>query len=768
MQFLYQPLTWCFFLVLLPLVIHLINLMRQKKVHWAAMEFLLKSYKKHRRWVWLRQFLLLLLRMLLVAAIVAMLAKLVTRDEWTSLFSGRATHHYVLLDDSLSMADRAGSVESFDLALKAVSQICLQASKQGTVHKLTLLRFSQATKATVTDEDGQPSPLADLNAEIINQSLQELLEEKSKLLKVTDLTIGPLPALQIAEQLINAAENEKQVLHLVSDFREETWHEPTELRGALQRLEKKNTQIRFVRCVSQQRANLAIVNLSPAAGTVAAGVPFFVDVAVKNFGPNSASNVEIDVRVQSHPKSAEGIETAARTEELPSVVIEDLASGEQITKRIQVYFADPGHHVIHATLAPDAVMKDNQRWYVVDVPEAIPVLIIDDDPRQKNAYYLQTAFQPGERTKTGIRASVSAPTVLRDMLPEDLARYRAIYLTSFSQLDSQAIENIRTYLDSGGGIAYFLGPESNTGFINDLHAAGLFPVEVAGPANLAIAADGSPDVRFDDNPIFAALRGERNPFAAGIRITEYIKAAKTNNEDQTPIQILATLRNGDPLVVEKRVGDGRAIAFMTTADTRWNNWAREPSFVVVMLQLHGYLANTRDDFKFRTVGTPLDFQLDSAKFAATVRLKTPSINQLGPQVFDQTAMRDENESRKIEFVFGKGEDDERRNGETDLAGVYTVEATTLEGIPAFLRFAMNVDTRESDLAIVDTPRLVQELDSVDFSITNADQIVQTDVADDGTSWTDLLFAIVIPLLLLEQLFAYFTSYHPPLGKRSRR
>ncbi len=38
-----------------PVLIHLINLMRHKTVKWAAMEFLLKSHKKNRNWVWLKR-----------------------------------------------------------------------------------------------------------------------------------------------------------------------------------------------------------------------------------------------------------------------------------------------------------------------------------------------------------------------------------------------------------------------------------------------------------------------------------------------------------------------------------------------------------------------------------------------------------------------------------------------------------------------------------------------------------------------------------------
>ena len=90
MQFLYPALTAGFFLALLPLLIHLINMMRHRRVQWAAMEFLLQSYKKHRKWVWLRQLLLLLARMAAVALVVAMLAQLVTQRRYEGLFGEHA------------------------------------------------------------------------------------------------------------------------------------------------------------------------------------------------------------------------------------------------------------------------------------------------------------------------------------------------------------------------------------------------------------------------------------------------------------------------------------------------------------------------------------------------------------------------------------------------------------------------------------------------------------------------------------------------------
>src|SRR5262249_61315724 len=49
-----------------PIIIHLINRMRFKRVRWAAMEFLLKAQKKSRRRLIIEQLILLMLRCLLV------------------------------------------------------------------------------------------------------------------------------------------------------------------------------------------------------------------------------------------------------------------------------------------------------------------------------------------------------------------------------------------------------------------------------------------------------------------------------------------------------------------------------------------------------------------------------------------------------------------------------------------------------------------------------------------------------------------------------
>lgn len=298
MQFVHQPLVWGFLLVLLPLLIHLINMLRHKRVEWAAMEFLLASYRKHRRWVWLKQLMLLLLRMGAVAAVVAMLAQLVTQAEWSRLFGQRTTHHFVLLDDSLSMDDRSGNGSAFDRGRRAISQLTADASSGDQQQRITLLRYSAAHAGSAE----LAATLPDLNAEPIVAPLEVLLERRGRTLTHSQLALQPRPALEIIEKLIGATRNEQCVLHVVSDFRRSDWSEPAEIREILTRLARSGTEIQLVRCVENSAANLAITSLSPEVGTQAAGVPLLMQAVIKNLSDEPVQRVRLRAKSTFYPQ----------------------------------------------------------------------------------------------------------------------------------------------------------------------------------------------------------------------------------------------------------------------------------------------------------------------------------------------------------------------------------------------------------------------------------------------------------------------------------
>src|SRR5438105_3421271 len=138
-------------LVSVPILIHLINRMRFRRVKWAAMEFLLKAQKRMKRKLIIEQLILLLLRCLLVFLVGLLFARYLGFSPLQGKET-RATAHVVILDDTPSMADRGLGgrdgqfVDAFEQAKTEARRIADAAKEATTPQSLDLLRLSELRK----------------------------------------------------------------------------------------------------------------------------------------------------------------------------------------------------------------------------------------------------------------------------------------------------------------------------------------------------------------------------------------------------------------------------------------------------------------------------------------------------------------------------------------------------------------------------------------------------------------------------------------------
>ena len=82
-------------------------MLRHRRQRWAAMDFLLASYRKQRKWIHLRQILLLLSRLMIAFLLIAMLCGWSGGRQLLDALGGTVTHHVIILDDSYSMGDQS-------------------------------------------------------------------------------------------------------------------------------------------------------------------------------------------------------------------------------------------------------------------------------------------------------------------------------------------------------------------------------------------------------------------------------------------------------------------------------------------------------------------------------------------------------------------------------------------------------------------------------------------------------------------------------------
>ena len=731
-MFLNPWLLWGLGLAALPVLIHLINLLRHRRISWGAMEFLLASQKKNSRWIKLREWLLLAARVLAVAAVVLMLAQPQWSDRWNLGLGGLRTHHVVVWDDSLSMSDRWGDTSAFDEARRVVVSLAERLGQEATPQRFSLVRLSRAGGVRPAEPD--------LLAETVTTALVERVGPLVEGFEPTDEALDFAPALAGLPALLGSAAGERRVVYLVSDFRLRQWREPRGLRDQLLALERDGVRLAFVSCVDAERPNLAVTELRPARGIRAAGVPLMLEVSVTNFGDAPASSVTVDLEEDGQRRAA--------------VVLDRIAAGTTETRRFPAYFAAPGEHVVAARLPADCVAGDNAAYVVVDLPAASPALLVDSDPAASEARFVAAALAPGGAIKTGVVPRIELPRALDD---EDLSAFEVIYLTNVARLDEPAVRRLEEFVRGGGGLVFFAGPEARVDFYNDvLHRGGqgLFPVPLVAETPLLVnRLEKSADLEVGEHPVFQVFAGQRNSFLQAVNVERYLSAPKGWEPDPTSaVRVLARLRNGAPFAVEQPFGEGRVVAVLSTAAPTWNNWARNPSFVVALLELHAYLArSSARDVSPRPAGSPLEFLLDPARYQPRVLLFRPGAEDDAPLALDAAATP---EGLRARFT------------QTPRAGLYRAQWTTLADEPEFRLMALRTDPAESDLKLVDGAALAGRLPDVKFQWLRAvDFTPRTDV-DGGVNLSEWILYGLIALLLAEQWLAYAASYHA--GAREAR
>jgi hypothetical protein len=567
-------------------------------------------------------------------------------------------------------------------------------------------------------------------------------------LEVSETAAAPQTALEAIERFPPKPDDEDRVVYLVSDFRAKEWKEPAALAKQLARLDEAGMQLHLINCVDERHDNLALVDIHPAAGTRAAGVPLLVEVSVRNFGLSEAKSVAVALEEDGQAR--------------PAVVVEDLPAGKQVTRRFPVLFSTAGEHQIVARLASDSVPTDNERSLVIDMPDAVDVLIIDGDPKAQDAFFLSTALAPGGKTQSGLKPIIESPAYLRD---HSLDGFATIYLLNIERLEPADVVALENFVKAGGGLGVFLGERSRATFVNEQlyrDGEGFFPLPLAGPAELVVdRLEKAPDLEVTDHPIFSVFAGERNSFLSTVTIGRYFEAQKNWSPDpESSTRVIARLRNKAPLAVERQFGAGRVVAVLTKAAPiettlgSWNNWGRNnPSYLVAMQEMQSYLSAAKHSDTSRTLGTPLAVPIDAAKFAPQVQFVVPRPGGATESIaVDAAAVA--NGHRAV-------------LNDTNISGVYEAQLTRTDGTQQIEKFAINVAPDEGDLEQTTPAQLARGLAGLRYEYHDASSINYNPQQLAGFNLSTSLLLTLLAVLLAEQALAYACSYHPMAKEGAR-
>ena len=416
----------------LPIVFHLILKQKKRKVVFSTLMFFhltdpkLNSHRKIRQW------LLLLMRILLIALILLALS----RPEFvTSMGLGGKISVVAIVDNSASMSEAS----SYD-----ADKSKLECAREGARKLISALAGSaDAAVILLVDE------LAVAAADSLTSDTELLLDSLGKI-RPTAATGNAAHALARAFELLRASTTGGGAVHVFSDLQQSEWGRDLEqvktgpLKAGLIRPAVGGAPITvyFHKVESEIRdeANVAIVAVQFPEGKVLPKQPYTIGLVLQN-----NSDIVANVRVNS-------IDDQGRRN-TENVTIE---RGRAKTVVVEMTPDETGYHWIKAWVEGDGFSADNEAGIGIFCEETATVLF-GGTPEEFGV--LPVALSPsGQGQFTGMVVKFSSPAGgqgLPGQLSQTAAKEKPILIvTTWTGMQSAPADSVwlREYVEKGGNL----------------------------------------------------------------------------------------------------------------------------------------------------------------------------------------------------------------------------------------------------------------------------------------------------------------------------
>ena len=709
LSFLNAPLLWGLGLASIPLIIHLLFRRKFLRIDWAPMHYLKLSIQRNRRRVRLEQLLLLLLRTAVILLLFTLVARPVLHASGLgSWLTGRsAVSQILLIDDSLSMGYSTEGRSAFDAARRLATSIIRQV---GAKDHFTLVLASQPGAPLLRD------------VELTDR------EEAVKLLgnlRPADSFVSWKAVLTAVDELLTTSAYPIRELSIITDLRKSGWEESVSELGA--RWTTERARMRFFDVGSALTENVAVSELRPSDSVAMAGNPTNWTAVIRNGGGADLDGREANFFVDGKP-------TLIRLPTIPP--------GETARLPLTATFQDPGIHHVSLQLAPDALRADDNAWNVINVIDALRVLLVDGEPSTEplggETDFLSLAFSLGSTDADAFRVEVAADTQA-DWVSASTPHL--IVLANVANLSAAQAQRLERLVRSGVGLMIFAGEQVDPDNYNQVlfrAGAGLLPAAMEGVEDQEAAGLSLEDPA--GGPL--AVLAELNPAVLSrIKIRKFLRL-KSLVPPPPGVRVLARWNDpaGSPAAIEKVVGRGRVLLWTVSADKAWSDWPKDPSYVLAMREAAKALIVSDAQQHNLTAGETLRRAVAATHAITGAEIETPDAARPAPLGIEVGAANQE-PSRTLVFA------DSRR------AGLYRLHWQDAQTGPGSDLFAVNVDGRESALERISDEDLRKLWGPANLEVIHSQPDVDSPIAVEGHEIWRALAACLLGLLAGETCLA---------------
>ena len=734
----------------IPLVIHLWNRRRVVTIDFSSLIFITAAHRENARRFQLRQFLILLLRM----AIIALIALALARPFLTlglPVASVRAkTDVVVVLDNSYSMAYQDINGVRFDKA-KTLAIDIIDTLRHGD--RAALILMSDIPKPVFR----QLTPDIESVTEAINDT------------ETSYRTTNVQPSLELAHEILAERRGEvtsplNKEIYLVSDFARNGWENWNRLPN------RSGARISLIPVAEGEAHNISIKEIRPSNQLIGVDLPFQLNVTTVNHSVAPLNENILTLFIGGEKQKTMSLSAAAN---------------ESLNTALTYNFSTPGTHIGYLTLTDDRLNIDNHRYFAWDALGEVRVLCVGEQTEyltlalNPHIYSGQLSVEPepsltGNYSNTLSRKSMEARAILpTQCTPSEfetfpLEDYDVLVLADLKTLSLQMSVQLQEFIYQGKSIIAFVSAHSDPTSYNQSQNAWL-------PARLGNPLTWVPPERVqayrETHPIFDIFPSEGFSMQYAPQFYNGI-ALQPSSESN----VIARFGDDTPFLIERSQGTSAVLLYncgllaqqATTsmksgleASLTPNDLLVNPYFLPILQQSVLYAAIASNNiltggghvgdtytahyprsaggkaivsYQLSVTGHERESSLDENRFTEDQRLKTESPSTVVPIAEDGTL----------------------RFQDTERPGIYQVEVRTQDRIRRDF-FAINVDTTEADLTEIPLSQVAARIGA---QATADPEVGETPVTADAYNvkrhgreiWGELL-VFVICLMLLESFLS---------------
>lgn len=525
----------------IPIIIHLLNLRKLKKIDFSTLQFLKELQKNKIRKIKIKQWLLLALRVLIILAIVTAFARpTIVGVSIGGTTSAAKTTAVFILDDTFSMSvvDQNGSY--FNQAKEAIKNI--------------LTQFEEGDEFGLVLVSHQPDEIE------MTSNLNKFVQE----VDATNISYasGKLNNSIIkAAELIGEAKNFNKEIYVLTDFQKGRLANEDEIIDLKEQLGEQVRLYSF-NYSGKEVFNFGIDDLKLNTQIFEKDKPVKFEAILKNYSERTKDNLVVSLFINGERLAQQSI---------------NLNSGESKIANLEASARNFGYNDAIIEIEEDDIIQDNKRYTSFFISEKIPVLILADDI---NDTKLIEAALKSVSEKGYFDITIKKTEQISGV---SLNNFQVIILLS-DNFGNESVK-LNQFLSSGKGIVIFPPSENgSSGFNSSLNSIGITS------AGSFVKLEAGQSIHFSEtdfnHPLFENIfMDEKKKQIESPEIFSYFKI-NPGGKGKSIIK----LQDESSFLSEYSISDGKVLLFSSSPVFSWSDFPIKGIFAPLVTKSVMYLS----------------------------------------------------------------------------------------------------------------------------------------------------------------------------------